>query len=176
LTVIVGLEHDGAFTIGADRFVGSSTWRDSMDRPKFVRRGQLVIGGAGSFRPTQIAEMIPLARARQRKNEDDLDYLLRAVVQPIREAHAIDENLDTSWSFLLGYRGHIYTMMSGYGLFRSTRGFASIGAGDDFANAAMLANAHLPPRKRVLATLEQTAQLCTVVAGPFDVVTVPTRR
>ena len=65
--------------------------------------------------------------------------------------------------------GHIYTGASNLGMYRSRRGYAAIGSGDQYALGALHATKDMPPRARVLAALRAAAAHATTVVGPFRI-------
>ena len=65
--------------------------------------------------------------------------------------------------------GRIYTAASNLGVYRSRRGYAAIGSGDQYALGALRATKDQPPRARVLAALRAAASHAPTVAGPFRI-------
>lgn len=177
MTLILGVEHAGGVWVGGDSFVGTDATRDAVDRPKFWTRGSLLIGFAGSIRGSQAAQRIA-TYARQRAGEDDLAYLVRAVAEPIRRAHAAVETCrEGGFAALIALKGRVYSLQPDYAILRSRHGYGAVGSGEDGALTALAVTAGhvMSPRPRVLAVLEAVARHHNHVSAPFFDVNVPHR-
>lgn len=174
MTVLVGLECPTGAWVSTDSFFGNDTWRDVMAAPKHVMRGGLLIASAGAMRPGQIAELAPIIR-KQRRSENDTDYLAEAFAEPLRKLHKAADVDNASATYLLAYRGRVYTMLSDYGVYRSALGYAAVGAGDRYALGSLASTEGKPPRERVEKAMHAAALLCSCVAAPFHTTFVPTR-
>ncbi len=181
MTCIIGFEQDGEAWIGGDSFFGSDKWRDVMDRPKIFSRGKLLFAFAGNFYPGQIIETIP-AFAAQRRNEDDILYLIRAVSTPIWKLHqekhiqlSREPTSDDTFSALIGYNNRVYMLLDDYSIVRSKNGYCAIGIGEAYALGALAVTGHLKPQERAEAVLAASAKHCALVCRPFHAVRVGSR-
>jgi ATP-dependent protease HslVU (ClpYQ) peptidase subunit len=169
MTCIVGLETpDKTVIVGSDSFIGDDL-KEIMDRPKYVKRGHLLIASSGNHRPGQLAEYCNVNFRGQRKNEDDLEYITMAVVEPIRKFHRSMDLTKRSCgaNLLIAYHGHVYTMLDDYAVYRSGYGYMAIGAADAVALGALSATFDLPPKERVERALKAATRHHSNVARPF---------
>lgn len=154
MTTIAGLVHDGKVYMGAD---GRSTngWQYMDGAEKITRRGEMLIGHAGTVRAAQIVQYIfdiP-------EHPDDVSaerYFVAHFIPALRqtfkdEAYAsVENNQETqeSW-FLVGYRGALYSIETNYTARKERRAFYSIGSGSEYALGAFSATEGLAPEERV---------------------------
>lgn len=180
MTAVCGIEHPEGVWLGTDSFIGNESIRDVTDRPKWFYRGRyLLVAYAGALRGAQVASLAPPTR-RQRLNEADQDYLVRAVVESIRQAHKsyeVQKPADDGTDYLIGYNGCLYMMQDDYSILRSKHGYAAIGVGQDMALGALAAlqGEPLEPKVMIERALRAAARHCPQVGPPFHVVNVPRR-
>lgn len=157
--------------------MGTEVIRDLHDRPKWFTKGPLTFGWAGGARAAQVVEHGISFRAKHR-GESDLKYLVNAVSKAIhnglKEAgtrlHSGGESGEDTTTFLIVYRGRLYTVQDDYSVIRSPHGFASIGVGADIALGAMSAlKSRVTPEECVREALEHSARWCSQVSPPLYV-------
>lgn len=171
MTCIIGLETNDSVVVGSDSFLGNTSVKYQLDRPKwFFREPDLLVAYAGDIIAAQLMELIPKF-AKQRRTEDDQAYLQREVVGAIRAVHKLQWEKDRNADFelLIAYRGKLYTLMSNYGLYRNMHKYAAIGAGEDIAIGVMagLELSKLKPKEKVLKALALTKRHSPLVSEPF---------
>jgi ATP-dependent protease HslVU (ClpYQ) peptidase subunit len=77
---------------------------------------------------------------------------------------------DSESSFIVAYRGGLYSLERDYQVHTYSEGFTASGSGREFALAVMYAMREtLPPRERIERAIETAAHLCTSVCLPFVV-------
>ena len=175
MTVIIGLEHEGKVWMGGDSASTSGYHQRRLADPKIFVASDILFGGTGSSRISQIMQYHFSVR-EQLPSEDDHAYLITLVVPEMRSvlllhgAMGKDEGRDDGYnSFLMGYRGKLYSFFSDFQLNRYDDGFDAVGAGREYAVGAMGASAHLEPKKRIKQALEITALWNTTVCSPFHI-------
>jgi ATP-dependent protease HslVU (ClpYQ) peptidase subunit len=177
MTCIVGLETKDGAIIGADAFIGGTAYADSKAGAKVFCRNGWHIGVAGSTRFANLLEHVfewPVA-----PTSDDAGAVVRVAVDIAKLAAGDDLCFSTSSGqrsleseLMLVVAGRIYTSGSNLGMYRSRRGYAAIGSGDQYALGALHATKDMPPRARVLAALRAAATHTPTVAGPFRILTI----
>lgn len=171
MSCVIAIEHESGVLVGCDSFSGGD-WKDTVDRPKWTLVGDhILVGYAGADRDTQVAELA-LKRMPRHRGEDEMRYLHRCVVEPIREAHiAHGINSPDETSFLIAYDGKAYEMQASYVLVRSARGYASIGIGESVALGALVTarklQPDLTPKQQAVLSLEAAVLLRAHVSEPF---------
>lgn len=176
MTCIVAVEHESGVILGADSFVGDGSTADLTAEPKIDRHGDIAIGWCGSI---LIATWMRQLSLPKRKRAQDPRSYVGALAMSLREA-AIEAKIATSdgaspssESFLLvACGGGAWTIQPDFSVYRSAYGYASIGAGADYALGALTVSRG-SPRHRVRAALHAAARHSPAVRGPFHLVEVP---
>jgi len=177
MTCIIGMEHGGKVYIGADSISLNGWAKDITADKKVFRKGDLLFGVAGSPRQKQILQY-HVTDMPHLPTVSDEEYLVRAVVEPARVAFRecgftdMDNGRETGASFLIGYRGKLYSVEDSFQLCRSARGFYAIGAGDDFAMGALqmlIDVCEIEPEKFIELALETAEKLSACVCGPYHI-------
>ncbi len=177
MTCVVGIETKTGAIIGADSFIGSSAYADSKASAKVFSHNGWTIGVAGSARFANLLEHV--FEWPQAPKTDDMGAVVRVAID-IGKAAAADDLCFSASSgqrsleseVMLVAAGRIYTGASNLGMYRSRRGYAAIGSGDQYALGALHATKDHPPRDRVLAALRAAAAHATTVVGPFRILKV----
>ena len=182
MTCIIGMEHGGKVYIGADSISLNGWAKDITADKKVFRKGDLLFGVAGSPRQKQILQYHVVDMPHLPTVSDE-EYLVRAVVEPARMAFRecgftdMDNGRETGASFLIGYRGKLYSVENSFQLCRSARGFYAMGAGDDFAMGALQALMDADdnmvqsqfPETLLMWALETAEKLSACVCGPYHI-------
>jgi hypothetical protein len=78
---------------------------------------------------------------------------------------------DSGGTFLVGYKGELFTIYDDYQVARSMLGFNAVGCGEDIAKGSMFSTKNISdPEERILQALAASEQFSTGVRGPFTVV------
>lgn len=174
MTCIIGLAENGIVYMGGDSGASTpyQTRRTALQKVFFAGDNTILIGWTSSFRMGQILQYhleLPL----QDKNQSTLEYLVKIVIQKIREAFkefgymGADEQRDEGGTFLLGYKGGLYRVDSDFQVNHFTEHFDACGSGEDFALGAMAALSHLPAKERIYKALDIAAGFAPGVEPPF---------
>lgn len=162
MTCIVAVETPRRAYIGADAFVGSASYSDVRAGSKLFARNGWHVGVAGSSRLSNVLEHVfewPAA-----PSSEDLAAVVR-VASDIAKLVADDDmcfsneggQRSLSSEVMLAAAGRVYVLGVNLGAYRSRRGYAAIGSGDQYALGALYATKDMPPRARVLVALRASA-------------------
>lgn len=177
MTVIVGLEANGKVVMGADSIGVNNYLAEIRLDPKIFFVDEMMIGFCGSFRMGQLLQY----RLEIPKHPDgipDHEYLCTAFVDAVKKLfndHEVEKERsgvkEAIGAFLVGYRGHVYAIFEDYQVGRSHAGYASVGAGDQYALGAMSATEgmRIKPIRRVQLALEAAEKHSPWVRGPFTI-------
>lgn len=168
--------------LGCDSFLGSTTTKDQTSTPKFFEKGKrFFIAFAGGVRGSQAVEHNLFFR-KIRRNEDELQYLVTVVANEVQQAFTntginikSDGNADRSDTmFLICLNGKVFTLQNDYSVIRSLHGYATAGAGQDFALGALAAMSTevMLPEDRVRRALEAAEKHNPFVCHPFHIIKV----
>lgn len=173
MTCIVGIAIEGQVYIGADSAAVSGWTVRPTTISKVFRLDPFLIGYTSSFRMGQILQH-HLSVAPQ-EDESDIRYMVVAFAESVRTClkdhgfATVDDNREKGGQFLVGYRGHLYSIESDYQVNEAAEGFDACGAGAEYALGAMQALERRPPEDRIRAALEISAQFSGAVLAPFHV-------
>lgn len=183
MTCIAGAVKDGEVCIGGDAVSvhGNSAARVGADG-KVFRVSEFLIGSSGTVRCQQIIrylfEPAPI-------DSDNLTaYMVREFIPALR--HAIKEHggevktqsgtEEMDARYLVGVRGHLYEIDSGYGVFEARLPYTAIGCADQEAlagmsTAARLLDSAVSARTIVEYGLLAAAEFDTSIHPPFTTLT-----
>ncbi len=173
MTCIAGLVHEGNVYIGADSAAtrGNHLIIEAMSKVFYV--DDFLIGCEQSVRMSQLLQY--QLSVKKQDDECDYTYMITVFAEAVRDllrnygCSNIDENIESCWYSLIGYKGHLYQMNSDFSIMESANGIAALGSGMDYALGALAANWNKDPGCRILEALEVSARFCTTVSGPFSV-------
>jgi len=171
MTCIIGLAEDNKVYMGGDSALASGWTVRITAQPKVYHIGPFLIGAEGSPRLDQILQYhldIP-----EQVLEEDYEYMVTVFIEAVRAAFKgvgfskIEDNEESGGIFLVGYQGHLYKVWSDFQIGSYADSIAACGCGEEFALGAMKALEHLPPRERILKSLEIAAYFSGGVMPPF---------
>lgn len=174
MTCIIGLVQDGTVYMGCDS-AGSNGWTlRAVHNPKIFRVGECLIGYTSSFRMGQILQY-HLNLPTRSETESDEQYMFVKFSEAVRGClksygyATIESNKESGGEFLVGYRGHLYTMYSNFALLQHRDNIESVGCAYEVALGAMLALEGMEPEKRIARALEIAGILSNGVLPPYQV-------
>jgi len=172
MTCIIGLVHGGSVYIGGDS-AAVAGWVDTRTTlPKVFRTGEFLIGFTTSFRMGQLLQY-QLRVPEQDKTIGKVEFIITVfvpAVMAVLKDHAfatIENNTETGGQFLVGYKGSLFEVGSGFGVTVPPAGMGAVGCGEEFAIGAMAASEGLPPKQRIKNALKIVARYSGGVSGPF---------
>lgn len=174
MTCIVGIEHDGGVTIGADSAGIAGLSVTIRADTKVFRNGEFVMGFTTSFRMGQLLRysLVPPTPADWDIDRFMATEFVTAVRDCLREGgySRIESGAESGGTFLVGIRGRLYRIDEDYQIGRSVDLYDACGCGEEFALGALHANGGLEPEDRVRGALEAAAHHSAGVAAPFHLV------
>lgn len=179
MTCIAGVTKNGKVWIGGD---SAGVYEEDLSiqvraDEKVFKSAEFLYGFCGSFRCRDIARYAfkpPPQKARQ----GDHEYLCTTFVDSLREAlikggmHHEDNLLDSESSFLLGYRGGLYSIEEDFQVGRAAGDFNAVGCGAQIALGALDATPKKPPALRIRHALEAAERWSAGVRGPMHVLSI----
>lgn len=174
MTCIVGLIENGRVWMGGDSAGVSGLDITVRADPKVFRNGHFLIGFTSSFRMGQLLAY-KLKVPAMEPGEDVFRYMVTTVVDAVREClkeggYAQRSNdAETGGSFLVGFRGRLFSIQSDYQVCESSRGFHAIGCGADYALGSLASTAGQPGEERIRRALEIAELFSGGVRAPFRV-------
>lgn len=140
MTCIIGLEFEGKVYLAGDK-LGSNGWRKSeySEPRKIFENGDAIFGYTSTFRWGQLLEfglkdiIAPDDTSKMQR------WLVTVVVPKIRNMLE-DVKYDVKASganALIGIKGQLWEYQDDHSVIRSVNGYAAVGSGESFANAAM---------------------------------------
>lgn len=140
---------------------------------KVFRNGPFLFGFCGSFRMGQLLRYAFVPPKHPRR-QDVYRYMVTTFVDAVRDClkkgglarkeHEVEE---IEGSFLVGYRGRIFSIDTDYQVGESLDGFAALGVGADAARGALFANGRGQAKQRVRQALEAAERFSGGVRRPF---------
>lgn len=176
MTCIIGLAHEsGEVFIGADSagFDGDGWEIQPQALPKVFGIGEFLLGYTTSFRMGQLLQY-SLDLPPHDETLTDLEYMVRHFIEAVRSClkgggfAKIEDNQEEGGTFLVGYRGRLYTVQSDFSVLVPRDGLDACGCGRRYALGAM-AVMTCPPAERIMYALEVAARFSGGVTGPFHV-------
>jgi ATP-dependent protease HslVU (ClpYQ) peptidase subunit len=183
MTCIAGAVINGELCIGGDAVSvhGSSAARIGT-KGKVFRVGEFLVGSSGTVRCQQVIRYL----LEPPPIEEELTaYIVRRFVPVLREAmkdnggecKSPSGNDEMDARYLVGVRGRLFEIDSGYGVFESLAPYAAVGCADQEALAAMYTAYSLlkdPLAEDIVNRgLLAAAEFDTSVRPPFTIMTLP---
>ena len=183
MTILIGYEHDGEAYIGCDSSLSSQHTIHVERDTKLFRRGELLIATTSTgTRFKQLLKYMMPGLDEQRDTQSDYEYIVRVVVEAIRDTMnkygmactGSDGDEIMNGVCLIGYRGKIYRIWD-YQVDSHASGLMCAGSGQEFAYGAIRALVNNPrlevagPEVMILDALKIVAEFGTGVCGPFFV-------
>lgn len=175
MTCIAAIAHEGCVFMAADSAgVGGLRLDVRRDR-KIYTLGAFILGFTTSFRFAQIVgyALVPPAHP---EGMDCHRYMATLFVDALRAAlksggwAETKDGRETGGTFIVGYRGAIFTIYDDYQVAEDACDFAAVGSGGDVARGAMHATQGQHPHDRLNTALTAAEALNAGVRGPFVIV------
>jgi len=157
--------------------IPSEYWVTETELLKVFHNGPFMIGYTSSFRMAQLLQyqLDTDQLEAQHEDESDVAYLVRVVVEAIRELFKdhgfaeIESNVERGGVFMIAYRGKLYEVHANYQVFRRRDRYAAIGCGQHYAEGALYITGQqgFTPATRIELALEAAAKYSAYVRPPF---------
>jgi ATP-dependent protease HslVU (ClpYQ) peptidase subunit len=178
MTCIVGLRDAGRVIIAGDSAGTAGHQTTIRNDRKVFRNGDYVMGFTTSFRMGQLLAFA-LDPPKPPKRGDLLGFMVTEFVDSVRDClkgggwASKDSETEQGGTFLVGIRGHLFTVESDYQVGIPADGYAAVGCGDDLALGALYVTrmSDLTPEERCIAALKAAERHSAGVAAPFHIVT-----
>lgn len=182
MTCIVGLVDDGVVYMGGDSAaVGGLSIETRADSKVFVN-GPMIFGFTSSFRMGQLLQYA-LQIPEQLPSKTDMAYLVTDFVDAIRTLYRThgfmgkDNEREDGGTFLLGYRGTLYTVHDNFQVARLLHRYAAVGCGADIALGALHVMDTVGTKRtasaKLRAALAASEAFSAGVRAPFYVASLP---
>ena len=184
MTCIIGMEKNGVVYIAGDS-AGSNSNHDVtvIAEDKIAKRGNLIYGVAGQFRPHQILSYyVDFTDFDEDAELEEFlhQYLIPSFMDSLRDNGAliIEDSEENMWAtFLIGYKGKLVLLQRDFGVLSSTNGLLGIGTGGSYALSAVhvldeMTKEHgieLPPHELLFKAMESAEIYNGGVRRPFIV-------
>ncbi len=174
MTCIVGFIENGNVWIGGDSLgIGGLSCITREDQ-KVFRNGEMIFGFTSSFRMGQVLRY-KFNQPEQSQFKSDYEYMVTDFIDSVgtvlADANfaAIENNVISIGSFLVGYNGKLYHVEDDLQVAISSRNYNACGAGEDIALGALYAleNIKMSPTERITKALEAASEYCAAVRGPY---------
>jgi len=141
MTCIVGLTHKGKVYIGGDSAGVSGYDIDIRTDPKVFKTGKFIMGFTSSFRMGQLL-MCSLKVPKQQPKQKDFDFMVTVFVEAVRKClkkggYSYEDKGYQGGTFLVGYKGKLYTIDCDFQVACSAKSYESVGCGDRYAKGAL---------------------------------------
>lgn len=176
MTCIAGLVHDGEVYIGGDSAGVGYYDLTVRDDEKVFCTGPFVIGFTSSFRMGQLLRYSLSVSEQPVSMKDDYQFMVTWFIDGVRTClknggYAKKEyEVEQGGTFLVGYRGKLYSVEGDYQVGKHADGFAAVGCGAQVALGALYACKLTDPRKRLQTALKAAERFSGGVRGPFVIV------
>jgi ATP-dependent protease HslVU (ClpYQ) peptidase subunit len=181
MTCIVGLKGPDGIYIGGDSAVSSHNLVQTICDPKVWRKGQFILGFAGTLRAGQIIKYnLKIPPINQR---EPTQYMVTSFVNAMRkslkdagaarEEHKEEEHDN---QFLVGWRGRLFEIDEAYGVCEVADEFVAIGSGTEYALGSLHTTRTDFAEERVKKALEAAAYFSESVRAPFHIVKIKNKK
>ena len=176
MTCIVGLVDKGDVYIGGDSAGIAGLSISIRTDEKVFGNGPFIMGFTSSFRMGQLLRY-KFSPPAQTVHQGDMEYMVTSFVDACRTCFSQngfgDKDATHGGTFLVGYKGNLYTIEADHQVGQTMRPFNAVGCGSDLALGAMYATEGLDPEKRVNLALEAASTFSAGVAGPYVLIKLP---
>jgi ATP-dependent protease HslVU (ClpYQ) peptidase subunit len=176
MTVVVAvLSDENDVIIGSDSAGISETDLEIRKDPKLFVKNGCIFGFCGSYRVCQLVRYhfsFPTFHAHDKV--DPLEYMVTKFIVPLRtllKEYEVDKESE-DFSFIIGFKKHIFTVSADLQVAEQRDGFCAIGAGAQIAKGALYVAKKagcFSAKNAVVMGLKAAERYCTDVRGPFEI-------
>lgn len=176
MTCIVGIVENGKVWMGADSAGVSSDCVQINKETKVFRKEEFIIGCTTSFRMIQLIKY-RFKPPTHKRDVDVMEYMATSFIDTLRQCFQSggflheDKGVISGGSFLVGYKGRLFSIQSDFQVFESADEFDACGSGESYALGALCAmDWTLPAEVRLKNSLVAACHLSTGVRPPFIII------
>lgn len=175
MTCIVGLVHKEKVYIGGDSAgVGGYSLSNRADE-KIFHNKDFIMGFTTSFRMGQLLrfKFIP---PYHKPEKSTYEYMVVDFVEEVRQClkdggyASNDKGEEIGGTFLVGYKGELFTIEADYQVGRQIEGYDAVGCGSEIAKGSLYSTSVLDPEERVKQALQASENFSAGVRGPFHII------
>jgi hypothetical protein len=172
VTCIVSIKENNTVYMGGDSAGIAGLSITIRDDPKVFTNGPFLMGFTSSFRMGQLLRY-KLDPPKQTVSQDDMKYLVTDFVDSLRKCFSAngfgDKDATVGGTFLVGYKGKLYTIEKDYQVGIPNAAYDAVGCGSDLALGSLHSTAkmNLKPEQRITMALEAASAFSAGVAAPF---------
>lgn len=177
MTCIVGVAQDGRCHIGGDSAGVDGSRMTITDRAdqKVFKVGAFVMGFTTSFRMGQLLAYSLHAPA-PRDGASLMAYMATDFIDAVRACLKSggfarqDSGAEKGGTFLVGFRGNLFTVYDDYQVEQTLNDFHAVGCGDLIALGSLYETQPEEPEKRIFKALAAAEHFSAAVRAPFNMV------
>ena len=176
MTAIAAIVENGVVYIGGDSAGVNGLSLQSRLDPKVFINGECIFGYTSSFRMGQILQYsftspIPL------EAENGMDYMVKRFIPAVKIAmrecgfQTTKNGQDFGGTFIVGYRGELYSIEDDYQVARLKQAYHACGCGSDLILGSLYTTDEyeMSPSERIATALRAAEAFSAGVRGPFTV-------
>lgn len=179
MTCIAGVVEKGKVWIGGDSAGVAGLHIVRRSDPKVFVHGPFIMGFTTSFRMGQILMFDSTFKLpKHPKKMDDYEFMVSRFTKAIRESFKEagylgkdkDDGSETGGTFLVGYKGTLYTIHGDFQVGISLHGYSACGCGQDIALGSLYTSnfpTALKAKKRIQRALDAACEFSAGVSGPY---------
>lgn len=179
MTCIVGWADDeGNICIGGDSAGVAGLNLTTRADEKVFKNGEMLFGFTSSFRMGQLLRFSLSIPSRTEK-QDDYDFMCTDFINAVRKClkdggyAKVNNGVEEGGSFIVGYRGTLYSVDSDFQVGKPMDPFDAVGCGESFAKGASwtLLHSEMPIKTKVERALEAAHRFSAGVRPPYVILT-----
>lgn len=177
MTCIVGLvDKDTVYMGGDSAGVGGGYQLNIRNDQKVFMNGAFLMGFTTSFRMGQLLRY-SFTPPKIAEDQDLYEYMVTDWIDGVRKClkdggfASEKDSVEEGGTFLVGYKGRLFTIYEDYQVGENTCGYSSVGCGEDLAMGSLFTSSDikLKPEDRVRMALKAAATFSAGVSAPFVV-------
>jgi ATP-dependent protease HslVU (ClpYQ) peptidase subunit len=183
MTCIVGLidGENNKIYIGGDSAGVAGLSISIRKDPKVFKRGNFIFGFTSSFRMGQLLMCGNLKIEEPQIDEDVYHYMVTTLVESVRKLFKkggyskVDKNEEIGGTFLVGYKGRLFSIQSDFQVGEVYDDYMSVGCGEDYALGSLFTTKgliNLSSEERIIKALEAAEYHNGGVRKPFNIVSI----
>lgn len=183
MTCIVGFldSESGDVCVAGDSLGASGTTKVSRKDPKVFVNGEYLIGFTTSFRMGQLLQFadLPATKKKDRKNDESIfRFMVTEFIPAVRGIlkkggfASLSSGVETGGTFVVGLRGHIFSIGSDFQVESPMAGYVAVGCGWEPAIGSLytlsqIDNLELSVTDKAMMSLGAAQSCSAFVEGPF---------